>query len=109
MAEVIPARQALAKKLRSEHGSKPLGEVTVEQVFGGMRGIKAMLWEPSVLDANEGIRFWGRTIPECQEVLPPAEGGREMQPEAMFWYLLTSQVPTKEEARQFQSESLSDR
>lgn len=24
-----------------------------------MRGLKVMLWEPSVLDANEGIRFWG--------------------------------------------------
>lgn len=22
-----------------------------------------MLWDPSVLDASEGIRFWGRTIP----------------------------------------------
>lgn len=28
-----------------------------------MRGLKVMLWDPSVLDANEGIRFWGRTIP----------------------------------------------
>lgn len=46
-----------------------------------MRGIKAMLWEPSVLDANEGIRFWGRTIPECQEVLPTADDGTEMLPE----------------------------
>lgn len=88
----------------SQHGSKVLGEVTVEQVFGGMRGIKAMLWEPSVLDSEEGIRFWGRTIPECQEVLPTAPGGKEMLPEAMFWYLLTGKVPTAEETVQFQNE-----
>lgn len=31
-------------------------------MIGGMRGLKVMLWDPSVLDANEGIRFWGRTI-----------------------------------------------
>ncbi|KAK4053984.1 hypothetical protein OIO90_003629 [Microbotryomycetes sp. JL221] len=102
LSALVPERQAIAKELRSQHGSKVLGEVTVEQVFGGMRGIKAMLWEPSVLDSEEGIRFWGRTIPECQEVLPTAPGGKEMLPEAMFWYLLTGKVPTKEEAIQFQ-------
>ncbi|KAI5478298.1 citrate synthase [Pseudohyphozyma bogoriensis] len=104
LAEVIPERQEYAKSLRKEHGDKVLGQVTVEQVFGGMRGIKAMLWEPSVLDSEEGIRFWGRSIPECQEVLPTAPGGKEMLPEAMFWYLLTSKVPTAEETVQFQNE-----
>ena len=29
-----------------------------------------MLWETSLLDAAEGIRFRGYTIPECQELLP---------------------------------------
>jgi citrate synthase len=57
-----------------------------------------------VLDANEGIRFWGKTIPECQEVLPTADDGTEMLPEAMFWYLLTSKVPTAAETKQFQNE-----
>lgn len=69
-----------------------------------MRGIKAMLWEPSVLDANEGIRFWGKTIPECQQVLPTAKDGKEMLPEAMFWYLLTGKVPSQAESDQFQAE-----
>lgn len=45
---------------------------------GGMRGIKAMHWKPSVYDANEGTRFWRRIIPECQAVLPTAEDGTEM-------------------------------
>ena len=40
-----------------------------------MRGIKGMVWETSVLDADEGIRFRGLTIPDCQEVLPGAPGG----------------------------------
>lgn len=87
LAEVIPQRQEMAKKLRSQFGDKSLGEVKVENVFGGMRGLKIMLWDPSVLDANEGIRFWGRTIPECQEVLPKAPGGKQMLPESMLFYL----------------------
>jgi hypothetical protein len=28
----------------------------IENIIGGMRGLKAMLWEASVLDANE-VRF----------------------------------------------------
>ncbi|CEQ42749.1 SPOSA6832_04610, partial [Sporobolomyces salmonicolor] len=107
LAEIVPERQAMAKELRATHGSKVLGNVTVEQVFGGMRGVKAMLWEPSVLDSEEGIRFWGRSIPECQEVLPTAPGGKEMLPEAMFWYLLTGKVPTEAETKQFQNELVS--
>src|SRR5271154_7484945 len=63
------------------------------------RGLKAMVWEGSVLDANEGIRFHGRTIKECQKELPKGKTGTEMLPEAMFWLLLTGQVPTVEQVR----------
>ena len=45
------------------------------QMYGGMRGMKGLVWETSVLDADEGIRFRGYTIPECQELLPKAPGG----------------------------------
>ena len=57
-----------------------LGHVTVDMAYGGMRGIKGMVWETSVLDADEGIRFRGKTIPECQEVLPAAIPGGEPLP-----------------------------
>ena len=95
LADVIPQRQEMAKKLRAEHGDKSLGEIKVESVFGGMRGLKVMLWEPSVLDANEGIRFWGRTIPECQELLPKAPGGKQMLPESMLFYLCELSCPPR--------------
>jgi len=58
-----------------------------------------MLWEGSVLDANEGIRFHGKTIKDCQEVLPKGLSGQEMLPEGMFWLLLTGQVPSTEQVR----------
>ncbi|EDS31880.1 citrate synthase [Culex quinquefasciatus] len=50
-------------------------------MYGGMRGIKGLVCETSVLDPDEGIRFRGLSIPECQKVLPKApvlqsEGGR---------------------------------
>jgi citrate synthase len=65
----------------SEHGDKVIDKVTLGQVYGGARGIKCLVWEGSVLDSEEGIRFRGKTIPECQELLPKAPGGKEPLPE----------------------------
>ena len=97
--EIIPEKRELFKKLRTEHGKTSLGEVTIEASMGGMRGLKAMLWEGSVLDPDEGIRFHGLTIPDCQRLLPKGKTGTEMLPEAMFWLLLTGKVPTEEQVR----------
>eukprot|EP00887_Chlorella_sp_A99_P005878 scaffold1.g5878.t1 len=108
LAEKIPAEQERVKKLRKDCGSKKLGEVTVEQAIGGMRGIPAMLWETSLLDPDEGIRFrlgdgvlsdWGYSIPELQDKLPAAVDGGEPIPEGLLWLLLTGDVPTREQAQ----------
>lgn len=97
----VPQKQKELAALKKEHGKKVIGEVTIDQVIGGARGVKCMLWETSNLDANEGIRFRGLTIPECQQVLPTFAGkGGEGEPllESLIWLLLTSEVPTKEQA-----------
>lgn len=73
-------------------------------MYGGMRGIKALVTETSVLDADEGIRFRGLSIPECQQVLPKAEGGQEPLPEGLFWLLCTGEVPTQNQVRQLSRE-----
>jgi citrate synthase len=39
LASKIPAQQERLKALKKAHGSKPLGEVTVDMCIGGMRGI----------------------------------------------------------------------
>ncbi|KXN66672.1 citrate synthase mitochondrial precursor [Conidiobolus coronatus NRRL 28638] len=99
IAALIPEKQALYKKVKAQHGNKVLGEVTVDMVYGGMRGIKGLVWEGSVLDADEGIRFQGYTIPECQKLLPAAEGGEEPLPEGLFWLLATGEIPTAEQTK----------
>lgn len=93
-AEIYPEKAETIKKFRKEHGKTVIGEVLLEQAYGGMRGIKGLVWEGSVLDPIEGIRFRGRTIPEIQTELPKAPGGDEPLPEALFWLLLTGEVPT---------------
>ncbi|KAI8994730.1 citrate synthase [Pilobolus umbonatus] len=97
LTELIPEKQAEVKEFKKAYGSKVLGEVTVDQAYGGMRGIKGLVWEGSVLDSEEGIRFRGLTIPECQKVLPGAFEGGEPLPESLFWLLVTGEVPTKEQ------------
>lgn len=64
----VPAKQTALATLKKEHGSKVIGQVTIDQLIGGARGVKCMLWETSNLDPEEGIRFRGLTIPECQQV-----------------------------------------
>lgn len=64
-----------------------------------MRGIKGMVWETSVLDPDEGIRFRGLSIPEIQKQLPGADGGNEPLPEGLFWLLITGDIPTKAQVK----------
>ena len=56
--------------------------------------MKGLVTETSVLDPEEGIRFRGYTIPECQELLPKAPGGEEPLPEGLFWLLGTVSIMT---------------
>ncbi|KAH6569675.1 hypothetical protein BASA50_002129 [Batrachochytrium salamandrivorans] len=99
LVEIIPEKQAEVKEVRKAYGSKVLGETTVDMAYGGMRGIKGMIWETSVLDADEGIRFRNYTIPECQKLLPTAENGDEPLPEGLFWLLVTGEIPSVEQVR----------
>jgi len=100
LVELMPEKQAALKTLKKEHGKKIVDKVTIDQLVGGARSIKSMLWETSLLDAEEGIRFRGFTIPELQQALPSYSGkqGDEPTPEGLFWLLLTGEVPTKAQA-----------
>ena len=71
------------------------------QMYGGMRGMKGLVTETSVLDPDEGIRFRGYSIPECQKLLPAGEGGAEPLPEGLFWLLCTGDVPSKAQVHSF--------
>ncbi|KAI5095927.1 citrate synthase, mitochondrial precursor [Silurus meridionalis] len=94
LADLIPKEQSRVKNFRQQYGKTTIGQITVDMVYGGMRGMKGLVYETSVLDPDEGIRFRGYSIPECQQLLPKAVGGEEPLPEGLFWLLVTGQVPT---------------
>lgn len=91
------------KSLLEQHGEKVVGEVTLAQVYQGMRGITGLVTETSLLDSNEGIRFRGFSIPELREKLPKAEGGNEPLPEALFYLMLIGEVPSEEHTEHISS------
>ncbi|MBS1591666.1 MAG: citrate (Si)-synthase, eukaryotic [Bacteroidetes bacterium] len=97
------AANAEIKEILKEHSSKKIGEVTLGQVYQGMRGITGLVTETSLLDAQEGIRFRGYSIPELQQKLPKAEGGNEPLPEGLFYLMLLNELPTAEDVNHLTS------
>ena len=90
--------RAEIKAMLKEHGNTKVEDVTLGQIYGGARDIKMMVWEPSELDAMEGIRFRGYSIAQLKELLPKGAENREPMPEGLFWLLLTGEIPGREEA-----------
>jgi len=82
------------KKFAKENGNVIIGNVEVEDVFTGMKGITGLLTETSLLDAQEGIRFRGYSIPELRAQLPKIPGGTEPLPEGLFYLMLIGDFPT---------------
>ena len=78
-------------------GHLKMDEVSLAQIFGGMRGVKSMIWETSALDAVEGIRFRGYSIPELREKLPKRDDDTEPLPEGLFWLMLLGEIPTQDD------------
>jgi citrate synthase len=91
------------KNLLKEHGDKKIGEVTLSQIYQGMRGMTGLVTETSLLDAQEGIRFRGYSIPELKEKLPRATSGGEPLPEGLFYLMLIGELPTEEDVHHLTS------
>lgn len=107
LAGKIPEKQAELLAVKKEIGNEVVDTVTVNQVIGGSRGIISMLYDTSLLDAEEGIRFRGHSLPELQQLLPTFKGtpgDGEMMPEAILWLLLTDEIPTKAQCDELTAE-----
>lgn len=101
--EKASALKSEVKALLKEHGDLKVEEVQLGQIFGGARGIRMMVWETSSLDANEGIRFRGYSIPQLRKLLPKGKG-KEPLPEGLFWLMLTGEIPKAKEVKWLSTE-----
>jgi citrate synthase len=95
---------AEVKDLVKNHGNRKIEDVTLAQVYQGMRGITGLVTETSLLDANEGIRFRGYSIPELREKMPKAPNGAEPLPEGLFYLMLIGELPTEADVQHLSSQ-----
>lgn len=92
------------KDILKNHGDLQIDTVDLRQVIGGMRGIKSMFSETSLLDPMDGIKFRGYSIPQLRESLPKPDQGEEPLPEGLFWLMLTGDVPSKSQVDELADE-----
>jgi citrate synthase len=100
LSDKIEFERSRVKELLKNHGNVKVDEVRIEQVLGGMRGIKSLVSDISYLDPVEGIRYRGLTIQEVIAQLPKPPGKKMPYVEAMFYFLLSGEVPTEEEVQE---------
>src|SRR4051812_43561790 len=70
LAAKIPAERQRAKDFVKQHGAQNIDQVSVEQVYGGMRGISCLLCDTSSVPADKGLIIRGRPIAELAHLLP---------------------------------------
>ena len=104
LQEKIEGWRPRTTRLVKEFGDVKLGEVSIGQAIGGMRGVKCLVTDISYLDPFEGIRFRGYTIPEVLEKLPKPAGAEYPTVESFFYLLLTGDIPTEAEANEIGEE-----
>jgi citrate synthase len=92
------------KTLHDNYGDVVVDNVTISQIIGGMRGIKSLITDISYLDPNEGIRYRGYTLHEVFEKLPKVQGAEMPTVEALFYLLLTGEIPSEVEVQDVEDE-----
>ncbi len=98
IAGMLPEWRERVKKLVKEHGDVVVGEVTIAQVYGGMRDVRSLVTDISFVDPAEGIRFRGMSIPEVLAALPKPEGAEMPYVGGLYYLLMTGEIPTKDDA-----------
>jgi len=94
LAGQIPGLRQDIKELLTAHGDTQISTVSVAQAYGGMRGVKGMICDTSVVEPDKGLIIRGIPILEIKDKLP----------EEIFWLLITGELPSAEELADIQAE-----
>ncbi len=94
LAAAYAAAGAEVKALVKDHGEKVLGDVTVAQGYGGMRGGKGLVCDTSEVPPDKGLIIRGIELKHLTEKLP----------EEIYWLLLSGELPNAAELAELQQE-----
>ena len=95
------------KKLMKDYCDVVVGEITIAQIIGGMRGVKSLVTDISYLDPQEGIRYRGYTLPEVFEKLPKAPDAEMPYVEGLYHLLLNAGIKDDISGRELSMSSAS--
>ena len=94
LSEKIAFWRKEAHELLNKAGEKVVSEVTINQVYGGMRNIRALICDTSRVPKEEGLIIRGRYLRDLVE----------KSPEEIYYLLLTGDLPDKKELEDFSAE-----
>jgi len=86
LKEKIPVWREEIKNLVKVHGEKKISEVTISQAYGGMRGVKALICDTSLVPPDKGLIIRNKPIAELKDKLS----------EEVLFLLITDELPDKE-------------
>lgn len=104
IAAQLPAWRERVQRLVKEYGSQKVGDVTVEQIYSGIRGVQISVSDISYVDPMQGIRIREYTIPELLEVLPKAKDSNYPLAGGVYYLLMVDEVPSVEQALEVEAE-----
>ena len=94
LGEMIPKLREERTALMKGSGDVKISEVTIAQAVGGMRGVKGMVCDTSVVEPDQGLIIRGKPIMKI----------KDKWPEEIFWLLITGDFPTADELKGLQKE-----
>lgn len=100
----LPAWRERVAKLVKENSDVVVDQVTIGQVYGGMRGVKGLVTDISYVDPSEGIRFRTYTIPQVLDMLPKPPGSKMPYVGGLYYLLLIGKVPNEVQALEVENE-----
>lgn len=94
LQEKIPEWRFEVKSLLEKKGIKDISSVTVNQAYGGMRGVKGLVCDTSAVDPDKGLIIRGRPLLDITDILP----------EEVFYLLLTGELPDEAALKDLQKQ-----
>jgi citrate synthase len=90
----IPDLREEAKSIVKNNGTKVIDSVTIDKLYGGMRGIKGLICDTSSVGLDTGLIIRGIPILELTKKLP----------EEIFYLLLTGELPDAKTLKDLQDD-----
>lgn len=94
LEQLLPQWREEIKALLKEYGDKQVSTVSLAQVYGGMRGVRALVCDTSRVPPETGLIIRDHPVSELTDRLP----------EEVFYLLCTGELPSESDLHDLQKE-----